>query len=51
MEVIEKQQFMSEEAIKVILDRTQALQDKAGYDGNYQTWVEQNTPLRLENLL
>jgi NADPH-dependent glutamate synthase beta subunit-like oxidoreductase len=48
---IEKQKFMSDEAIKMILDKTSALQSKAGYDGNYSDWVKLNTPPRLENLL
>lgn len=48
---IEKQKFMSDEAIKMILDKTSVLQLKAGYDGNYSDWVKLNTPPRLEHLL
>ena len=51
IEVIEKRQFMPDEVIQQIMDRTKSLQEKAGYDGDYERWVEKNTPPRLENLL
>ena len=51
IEVIERQQFMSDDVIQSILDKTKALQEKAGYDGNYEKWVELKTPPRLENML
>lgn len=51
IEVIEKRKFMPDDVIQSILDKTKALQMKAGYDGNYESWVEQNTPPRLENML
>ena len=51
VEVIEKRKFMSDDVIQSILDKTKNLQEQAGYDGNYERWVEQNTPPRLENML
>jgi len=51
IETIENQKFLSEEVIQNILNKTEVLQHKAGYDGNYKKWVEQNTPPRLENML
>jgi len=51
IEVIQKRKFMPDEIIEQILDKTKALQDKAGFDGNYGNWVVKNTPPRLENLL
>ena len=51
IETIENQKFLSEEVFQNILNKTEVLQQKAGYDGNYIKWVEQNTPPRLENML
>ena len=51
VEAIERQKYMSDDAIKLILDRTKALQHKVGFDGEYKNWVAQNTPPRLENML
>lgn len=51
VEVIEKQKFMPDHMIQGILDKTKALQEKVGYDGNYENWAEEKTPLRLENML
>jgi len=51
IDVIEKKKFMPDEVILGILDKTEALQKKVGYDGNYEKWVEKNTPPRLENML
>lgn len=51
IEVIENQKFMPDEVIQSIIDKTAALQQRAGYDGNYKKWVEQNTPPRLEDIL
>lgn len=50
IETIEKQKFLSDEVIQSILDKTTALQHKVGYDGNYENWVKQNTPTRLEDM-
>lgn len=51
IEVIQNRQFMSDEVIQEILDKSKALQEKAGFDGNYENWVEQKTPPRLENMI
>jgi hypothetical protein len=51
IEVIEKRKFMPDEVIQGIIVKTRALQEKAGYDGNYENWVKVKTPPRLEHLL
>lgn len=51
VEVIQTRQFMSDDVIQGIIDKTQALQDKAGYDGNFANWATKNTPPRLENMV
>lgn len=51
IEVIQSRQFMSDEVIQQIMDKTKALQEKAGFDGDYESWVEQKTPPRLENMI
>ncbi len=51
IEVIEKKKFMPDEVIQNILDKTKALQDKVGYDGDYLSWVKKNTPPRLEDMI
>jgi hypothetical protein len=48
---IEKQQFLSDDVIHAILDQVTALQRKAGYDGNYEQWVKEHTPIRLEDMV
>ncbi len=51
IEVLEKRKFMPDEVIQGILDKTKSFQLKAGYNGDYKNWVEQNTPLRLESII
>ncbi len=51
IETIENQKFLSDGVIQKILDQTEALQTKTGYNGNYKKWVELNTPPRLETML
>ncbi len=51
IEIIQTRQFMSDEVIGEILDKTRRLQEDVGYDGNYDEWVKQNTPIRLENMI
>ena len=51
IEIIQTRQFMSNEVIGEILDKTRRLQEDVGYDGNYDEWVKQNTPIRLENMI
>jgi len=48
---IQRQRFMPDEVIQSIIDKTGALQKKAGYDGDYRKWVEKNLPKRLEDIL
>ncbi len=51
IETNEKKQFLSDEVIQFIMDKTEALQKKAGFDGDYESWVKQNTPPRLEDMI
>lgn len=51
IEVIEKQKYMPDEVIQSILDKTRSYQEKVGYDGDYEGWVNEKTPLRLENMI
>lgn len=51
IETIAKQQFLSDEIIQNILDKTEALQKKTGYEGDYESWVKQKTPPRLEDMI
>ncbi|MGI9543994.1 MAG: FAD-dependent oxidoreductase [Cyclobacteriaceae bacterium] len=50
-EHIERQDFIPAETVQSILDGVEALQKKAGYDGDFMSWVEKNLPIRLEQLL
>lgn len=50
-EHIERQKFMPEPVIKTILEKTEKLQRKAGYDREYRDWIQQHRPLRLEELI
>ncbi len=34
-----------------IMARVRALQEKAGYDGNYAAWIQKHTPVRLETIV
>lgn len=51
VEVIQKRNFMPDDIIQGILDKTKVFQEKVGFDGDYNSWVEQKTPPRLENML
>jgi NADPH-dependent glutamate synthase beta subunit-like oxidoreductase len=48
---IERQQFMPKKVVESILEKTNALQNKVGYDGNYSAWIAKHLPIRLENML
>ena len=48
---IERKKFMPEEVIQDILRKTKVLQNKVGYDGDYDAWVKKNLPVRLEDML
>ena len=41
----------SDEEINFILEKTKKLQERVGYNGNYQQWVKQHRPVRLEEML
>jgi NADPH-dependent glutamate synthase beta subunit-like oxidoreductase len=43
--------LLTDDQVKSIDEKVKALQQKSGYDGNYQGWVEKNLPERLEHLL
>ncbi|MCK6620645.1 MAG: FAD-dependent oxidoreductase [Calditrichaceae bacterium] len=48
---VERKGLLDEGRVQVILKRIANLQRKAGFDGNYQKWVETHRPPRLENLI
>ena len=41
----------TDDKINEILSRTEALQRKVGYKGDYMTWANEHRPVRLEDLL
>jgi hypothetical protein len=43
--------MLNQEQMQSIINRIKELQRKAGYDGNYQRWIERHRPVRLEELL
>lgn len=47
---LNKAQLHPDEEINFILDKTKALQQKAGYNGNYMAWVKKWRPVRLEEM-
>jgi len=51
IEVIERQKFLPDTVVQNILENVDALQVKAGYDGDFEKWVKAHTPPRLENML
>jgi len=51
VEFIQHKDFMPEDVIEQILARTEALQKKAGYEGDYPAWVKKKLPKRLEDML
>lgn len=50
VEKISKQKNQPEKIIQGILDRTDTIQKKVGFT-NYESWIEKNMPVRLEDLL
>ena len=50
-EHIQRQKFMPDDTIQSILHKTEELQKKVSYNGDYRKWVEKNLPKRLEDLL
>lgn len=49
-EEIGRKKFMSDEVIQSILVKTEALQKKSGYGGDYSKWIDEKTPVRVEQL-
>jgi NADPH-dependent glutamate synthase beta subunit-like oxidoreductase len=47
---IENQQSLPDQMYNEILEKVNTMQLKAGYDGNYPSWIEKHLPLRLENM-
>jgi ferredoxin--NADP+ reductase len=48
---IAEAEFHSDEEINFIVNKTKELQERVGYNGDYMAWVEQNKPIRLEDML
>jgi NADPH-dependent glutamate synthase beta subunit-like oxidoreductase len=51
LHVLEERSTPQDEKVNDILERSEALQRRAGFDGDYSKWAEQNKPIRLEQLL
>ena len=47
---IKKRPSLTEDQFRSILEKTMALQQKAGYDGNYENWIKKNVPIRYEEM-
>jgi hypothetical protein len=47
---VESQNTVPGDQIESILKRVQTLQNKSGYDGNYDQWIKEHLPKRVENL-
>jgi len=43
--------LLSVDKINEIDDRIKDMQEKVGYDGNYQAWIDKHLPVRLEKML
>lgn len=48
---IEKRPPLSDNKLQSILQRTRKMQQKVGYDGNYDNWIKKNLPLRYEEMI
>ncbi len=42
---------LSRETTQKILQKVKELQHKSGYDGNYEKWISQHLPVRLEDII
>ena len=51
IEVIERQKFLPDTVIQSILTKIESLQEKAGYTGDFEKWIKDHTPPRLENMI
>lgn len=47
---IEKRPSLSNNMFQSILEKTKALQQKAGFDGHYEKWIKKNLPVRYEDI-
>jgi NADPH-dependent glutamate synthase beta subunit-like oxidoreductase len=47
---LSKEKVRTDEEINFILAKTKELQDRVGYDGNFDAWVKKNLPIRLEEM-
>lgn len=50
VEELDQSTIQSENNIQYIIKTTQELQEKVGFDGNYQQWVDKWRPVRLEEV-
>ena len=48
---IERQQFLAPEVLERIQDKITSLQQATGYHGDYDQWIKDNLPQRLEEQL
>jgi len=47
---LSEEKVHSDDEINFILTKTKELQERAGYDGDFMSWAEKNTPVRLEDM-
>jgi len=50
-EHLESQKTIPADQVERILHRARALQEKSGYDGNYDQWISKHLPKRVEDLI
>jgi ferredoxin--NADP+ reductase len=48
---IEKRPALSDDLLRSILQKTRKMQQKIGFDGNYDQWIRKNLPVRYEELI
>jgi NADPH-dependent glutamate synthase beta subunit-like oxidoreductase len=50
-EKLEKKETLKVTQIQTLRSRVKELQDKSGYSGNYELWIRQHLPLRVEDIV
>ena len=49
-EFVQKSKPLPEEKFNEIMYKVKNLQQKAGYENDYNSWIKKNLPIRLENM-
>lgn len=50
-DTFQEEKILSVRQIQSLLERVKSLQKKAGYDGNFNRWIDKHLPQRIENLV